>query len=534
MKKNLLLLALSLFTLPLLAQDFDFFDTNEIQEIRINTPETNWRYVLDSLRVNGDGLLEGNIEINDKKYQDIGFRYEASRGFTPGKKRNSIHIQLDYKNPQSHQKHSTVQLSSALRDPSMVRQVMSYEIAGAYMPTPRANYANLYVNNEYCGVFVNIEPLDATFFEAHYGSQSGTLIESTPARGAKAEAGCKQNVFGSLQYDKSLHCYEANFTTIAGGSLDGLLDLTRTLNEDIANIEKVLDVDEALWMLAVNNVLVNLSSYTGSASRNYYLYQDDEGVFHPILGETNFAFGSFKNVGFGSDMSIKQLQRLSPMIHADDANKPLISQLLKNDFYKRQYLSNVRTILREFFWNGTFNKRVKKLRARIRFLLESDEYKYYSLEDFNKSSTTVVGKNSKVPGIVSFMQLRSDYLRKHPTMSILPPRITEINLVGREQFASEQIKTFDIQVTTERFPRSVQVFYRFDEGEDFQSMEMLDDGKNGDGAAQDGVYGISITPPTSKNSLEYYFFIENAKTVNYSPSRYMHERYTTTLKELNE
>ena len=38
--------------------------------------------------------------------------------------------------------------------------------------------------------------------------------------------------------------------------------------------EKVLDVDRALWMLAFNNVLVNLDSYSGAFRQNYYLYHD--------------------------------------------------------------------------------------------------------------------------------------------------------------------------------------------------------------------------------------------------------------------
>ncbi|MEM9990512.1 MAG: CotH kinase family protein [Bacteroidota bacterium] len=532
--KYLLLLTLSLFALQLSAQDFDFFDTEEVQEIRISTSEKNWRSILDSLRINGDDALSGAITINGKKYQDIGFRYAASRAFTPGKKRHSFHIQLNYKKDQTHQSHETVQLSSALRDPSLVRQVMTHEIAGVYLPTPRANYANLYVNNEYCGLFINVEPIDNAFLQQHYGSAAGTLIESTPAIGARTTTGCQPNAFAGLQYEQDVSCYEANFSILKGERWDGLTELTRTLKDDLDNIERVLDVEETLWMLAINNVLVNLRSYTGKASQNYYLYQDEAGVFHPILGATNFSFGSYKNTGLGSDLPIKQLQRLSPLLHAEEVSKPLIKQLLKNDTYQRQYLSNVRTILQEFFWNGAFNKRVKKLRARIRFLLESDEYKYYSLEEFNKSSTTVIGRNSKVPGIVSFMSLRSDYLKKHPTMTILPPRITEINIAGREQFASQKVAAFDIQVTTERFPRSVKLYYRFDAASAFQSSEMLDDGKGSDAQAKDGIFSLKVTPPKGQEKLEYYFLIENAKAINYAPARYRKEYYTTSLQELNE
>jgi spore coat protein CotH len=38
-----------------------------------------------------------------------------------------------------------------------------------------------------------------------------------------------------------------------------------------------------LWMLAFNNVFVNLDSYTGGFSQNYYLYKDENRRFNPVV-----------------------------------------------------------------------------------------------------------------------------------------------------------------------------------------------------------------------------------------------------------
>ena len=62
---------------------------------------------------------------------------------------------------------------------------------------------------------------------------------------------------------------------------------------NFTQIETVLDVDRALWMLAFNNVLVNLDSYSGAFRQNYYLYKDQNDRFDPIVWDLNMSFAGF-------------------------------------------------------------------------------------------------------------------------------------------------------------------------------------------------------------------------------------------------
>ncbi len=277
MKRSILIL-FSLFFLstfsPVAAQD-DFYDVNAIQEIKITFEQENWRYVLDSLRFNGEGLLLGAIEINGQKFNDIGVRYRGSRSFQPGNKRNSLYIKLNFiDKEQSYQGQQTVKLSSALRDPSMVREVLGYEIARKYMPAPRANYTKVIVNGEYYGLFVNVEPINDAFLTHHFGNSKGTFVQCAPNLVEEEPQGCKSDVFGSLQYDNSAKCYLHNFVLLSESGWDDLIELTYVLNQKPDEVSRVLDVDRTLWMLAYNNLLVNLSSYTGRYSENYYLYKN--------------------------------------------------------------------------------------------------------------------------------------------------------------------------------------------------------------------------------------------------------------------
>ena len=93
-----------------------------------------------------------------------------------------------------------------------------------------------------------------------------------------APDGCKKNVFAALIHEPDAACYLNNYELVGENGWDDLIQLTKTLAQNPGKIDRILNVDQALWMLAFNNVLVNLSSYSGRQSQNYYLYQDQIAV----------------------------------------------------------------------------------------------------------------------------------------------------------------------------------------------------------------------------------------------------------------
>ncbi|HRF38655.1 MAG TPA: HisA/HisF-related TIM barrel protein, partial [Saprospiraceae bacterium] len=53
----------------------NFYDPKTVQEIKITFAQQNWRYLLDSLRYNGNELLNCAVEVNGTKLKDAGLRY---------------------------------------------------------------------------------------------------------------------------------------------------------------------------------------------------------------------------------------------------------------------------------------------------------------------------------------------------------------------------------------------------------------------------------------------------------------------------
>lgn len=535
-KFTLLILALCCAFIPGWGQEeqTDFYDLRTTPEVNIQFAEENWRTLLDSLRYNGDGLLRADVTINGESFPGAGIRYLDAYTFQPLGARNSIYIQLDYTNADLRREgYRSVQLSCALRDPSMVREVVGLEIARKYMPAAQANFAKVNINGKYHGLFVNVEPLEAPFLQRYFGDSQGALYRSSPKLDKPLPENCMSNNFGSLLPEENESCLNFGFERLQGSSFAPLVRLTKTLNSSPDNLKAVLQVDHVLWMLALDNVLVNLRSYIGLHSPDYLLYQDAGGRFSTIVTDLNWIGGSYKNTGVGGDLSEAALTQLDPFLHQNNRMKPLVSQLLKDEFYQKLYLSHVWTIVHAELLSGNFEARVKELQAKIRPLFVADPNKYYTEEDFDRSTTTTTGKVSRIPGLLTFMEARSRFLKKHPQLLFVPPAIGEVKFKTRERFSPNRIQDFQLQVPLGDFVRQARIFYRFGDSGPFLEAPLEDDGLHNDEKAGDKIYGITLKPRGDSSRLEYYIAAENAKMVNFMPANYMFERQVMTLDELN-
>ena len=519
------------------------FDKKTIGEIRLTLPSKNWNDALDSMRIYGEGMMVGTAMVDGNKYEEVGVRFRGNKSYQTGMKRNPFQIKLNYNRAeQNHQGYTSLKLSSALRDPSMVREVLFHEIAGKYMPSPQASYTKLYINDEYVGVFINLESVEGIFLDHHYGSYKNPFFKAgVDYKPEGLPANCKQNIFGSLEYETELDCYRNNFKMESDRGWADLQELTRILNNEPARIDQVLDVDRILWMLALNNVMINLSSYSGNYSINYYLYKDNNGHFQPVHWDLNLSFGSFKNTGYNtsdpskppSDLELRDLQRLDPLLHANNLLKPLIYQLLQDPLNRKIYLSHVRQINDENFVGGEYERRAKELQAMILVPFNEDKNKIYSLDEFQRSLNETIGKKSKIPGIVELMSKRARFLKSHPELTALPSAISDIAVQGRGKFENQRINTFRVVAKADRFPKKTFIYYRFNNRQAYTAMVMTEENSS-DLPAGMKMYSANIEAPTEDAVLDYYIMTENAGTVAFAPLNYFNKPLKVKLSDLNK
>jgi hypothetical protein len=522
MKKINLLFFTLISTLIINAQGF--YDMNTIQTIEITFSQNNWDAILDAAaNSTEDYTMAQSVTINGTGFDSVGVKYKGNSTYNANQTKNPFHIELNTYKEQNYQGFKDIKLSNVAKDPSFLREVLSYQIIRQYMDAPESNYANVYVNGTLIGLFSNSEAINKTFIDDHFYSNDNTFIKCNPPAGA----GPGTTDLPNLVYinEDSTNYYDAYEMKSDYGWAE-LIDLCDTLKNSTASIEKILDVDRAIWMLANDNVLVNLDSYIGGFAQNYYLYRDDNGRFVPVIWDLNESFGVFSSTGSGNLNSNTSKQQLSHILHSTDVNYPLIQELLAIPMYKRMYLAHYKTILLENFDNASYITTAQDLQTLITPSVQADVNKFFTYANFTANLNSDVsgggggpGGGSSYIGITNLMNARSSYLLELSDFTNTQPTISNV-IVSNTSPILNEVVSITATITNEN---AAFLGFREDKKDRFIRIPMYDDGAHNDGAANDGTYGVSIT--INDASMHYYVYAENNNIGAFSPVRAEHEYY---------
>ena len=157
------------------------YDINTLQKIEIFFSPTDWDYQMDTAIVGAAGyLMADSIKINGIKLDSVGVKYKGNSSYAAAYLKNPLHIAIDQYKTQNYQGVTDVKLSNDYSDPSMIREVLSYNILGNYMDCPRSNFVQVYINGTYSGVYTNTEPITKGFCSTHFYSSANTFIKCNP------------------------------------------------------------------------------------------------------------------------------------------------------------------------------------------------------------------------------------------------------------------------------------------------------------------------------------------------------------------
>ncbi|MCP4125332.1 MAG: hypothetical protein GY751_26665, partial [Bacteroidetes bacterium] len=499
----------------------DFYHTDTIQEIRITFYESNWDELLDALYVAGDeGRLTCDLEINGIALDSVGIRYKGFSSVSVDRTKNPFNIKLDHViDGQDYEDHTKIKLSNVIQDPSFLREVLSYEIARKYMPASQANFARLYINDVYWGLYSNVEDVNDPFLVDHFGESHGSFFKGNPDNldfdGDNSNLG---NSYGTDTTD-----YYSYYDLKSDYGWEDLYELVDVLNENPTDIETLLNVDRTLWMHAFNYSLINFDSYVGYA-QNYYIYKQSNGQFNPILWDLNMSFASFRLADaseFWDGFTIGEAKTMDPLLHLNSVSvyeRPLMRNLFENSTYKRMYLAHMRTIMEENIDNGLYSTRAQALHDLIDAAVQEDTNKFYGYDDFQNNLNSTVSDLIDYPGLTDLMEARNTYLSSYtgfpgaPAISNVGSSTANITLGGSVSITAD--------ITNED---EVYLAYRYGSNDAFTTVSMLDDGTQNDGSSGDGTYGHTLS--NIGNTIQYYVYAQNTDAGIFSPERAAYEFY---------
>ena len=515
------LLSILFFVVTFSSFSQNFYDRATIQTIEIFFASPSWDSQLDAATATDTYVIADSVRINGVSFDSVGVKYKGNSSYNANNNKNPMHLQLDYiKGSQDYQGYRDVKLQNGYQDPSMIREVLSYAVLEQYMDCPKANFANVYVNGSLRGIYSNAESINEKFNGDHYYVADQTLFKCNPVGGA----GPGTTVNPDLKYiNMDSSSYFAGYELKSTYGWNRLVDLINTLNNDFTNIESKIDIDRAIWMLAFNNVLVNLDSYSGAFRQNYYLTWDLNNRFVPTIWDLNMSFNGFPGgTGSGSGSS-----SMDPMSNSTSANHPLIKQIMANPMYKRMYMAHLRTIVQEIFANQTYLTMANDLRTTIDASVQADPYKFYTYSQYQSSLTTAVTGGgpggSSIPGIQTLMDGRVTYFNTNSNYILVAPTI---NSYATNNTSPSYGSSIYITANCSG-ENNVYLGYRLNHQLKFNRVQMFDDGAHFDGSAGDHIYGAQVV--LNGIDFEYYIYAENANAGMFSPQRAEHEYYSITV-----
>ena len=499
-----------------------FYSTDTIRDIRITFAQSNWDEILDSLYVAGDKeRMQATLFIDGIQYDSVGVRYKGYSSASVDRVKNPFNIKLNYLiEGQNHQDIDKIKLSNVIQDPSFLREVLSYEIARKYMPASESNFANVYVNDTLLGLYSNVEAVNNEFLEKHFTTTENVLVKGNPETvdlyGENSNLSQTPGM-DSLAYT-SLYSMQSDYGWTA------LYNFIDTLNNHEANIDKVLNVDQALWLHALNYTLINFDSYVGYA-QNYYLYQDEAGRFNPIIWDLNMSLGSFRLTDasvYFDGFSIEQAKTLDPLSHYNEFSvfpRPLLRKLFNTSRYRKMYLAHIRTIVQENISNQAYLTRAETLHQLIDESVQNDANKFYTYADFQNNLYGTISDFIDYPGIVDLMEGRAAYLSSYPGFQGAPD-IDNVSVFPEAPVSN------DMLVITAQASNASEVilFYRTRPDIIFEELLMNDEGIDGDAIGGDGIFSSQFL--FQGRDVDYYIYAENDSAGAFSPQRAAYEYFT--------
>ncbi|CAN5852912.1 hypothetical protein BH11BAC7_BH11BAC7_23360 [soil metagenome] len=452
MKRFLLLLFLSCSSFfNLRAADGDsIWANNFIHDIYFTFSQTPY---WDTLLANhtADVYTRVDMVFDGRSLPSCGIKFKGNSSFNNPSTKKSFKIDLnEYVSGQDYDGIKKFNLNNGFKDPSMLREKLALDFMNAHNVTaPRCNYARVYLNGTYWGLYTIVEEINSKFLKQHYPDNDGNLFKGDPSGDLK--------YYGAAQSSYYSHYELQNNNTQNDWS-----DLLATINiinntpssAFFDSLETVFDSWSYLNYMATTNMFANLDSYIGSG-HNYFMFDDSTGHhFRWIAWDVNESFGNFQMT-----FSPTTIQTMPyDFVSTPTTSRPLASRMLADPTYRAMYVSCFCSIM-PFFNNTTLDPIIDSLANVIRSSVYSDNLKSYTNQQFEDNITMQVGGT---PGIKSFISARVASLTTQlafsgcwlgtqalsdatPTISIYPnPAQDAVTLILPAASNASQLKVMDV------------------------------------------------------------------------------------------
>ena len=312
--------------------------------------------------------VPGTFRWNNQTVQTVGVRYKGNSSSSPDAlhKRAWLIAFSEFKKGQRFLGLQHVALDNGIQFGSLFSERLITDVLrGVGVKASRCNYARVYLNGKYAGVFVNVERIDKPFLERAFETDQGILL--------KVDEGGPGADFRYVGDDPSL--YQKAFELHSGKKSEAfgeLLKFIRSVDTPTSAKEdfgKFLDFDAFVKTTAVMLFAGAFDQYTGWGPHNYYLFRnptDLRWTYIPWDLDVGFADKAFDR--------IPVLDGWHAAWPVPVPGRPLMEHLVADPNLLKRYRDQASVILETWFRPEVLIPKLRALHSQIRPALDEDPY----------------------------------------------------------------------------------------------------------------------------------------------------------------
>lgn len=358
------------------------FDTEEVMQVNILMDEEEWQKMLDG--ATAETYYQCNIEINGETFYRVGIRPKGNTSLTaiasdPETDRYSLKLEFDqYVDGQTCYGLDKLILNNNYADATNMKEALIYDMY-QYLDADSSlyNYAEIFVNGEYWGVYLALEAVEDSFILRNYGTEKGNLYKPESMNMGGMGGGFPMGGSGAnLNYtDDDLNSYSAiwdgEVTATKEADHKRVVKALKHISEG-NNLETYADVDNLLKYMAVHVFAVNEDSLSGMMAHNYYLYEYD-GQLNILPWDYNLSLGGMG--GSAADV-------VNSAIDNAFSGTNFFDTLMENEEYRARYYSYLRQLVDEYMDGGGFETFYNRVRSQIDGMVGTDPTAFYTQEEY--------------------------------------------------------------------------------------------------------------------------------------------------------
>ncbi len=174
--------------LDLLADRYDdLFPDDRVLTVRVVMNDSDLEAL--AANVTAKEYYQADIWIDDELVQDVAVRTKGSSSLSQAASSATLRagLKVDFNFFNSARTYHGIKklcYSNGFSDPTLMKEFLSYEVmASMGIPTPRACFVDLWVNDTHLGVYTQVEAVDARFVDDNFADGNGNLYKPEIAAG---------------------------------------------------------------------------------------------------------------------------------------------------------------------------------------------------------------------------------------------------------------------------------------------------------------------------------------------------------------